>query len=65
MAILAQDAGARVFGLAQAATGNEVIASILGSLAAGVECEKEGNMPVGQSDVGQKIDSIERIARYE
>jgi sugar/nucleoside kinase (ribokinase family) len=64
-AVGAGDALLAYAGLAQAATGNEVIASILGSLAAGVECEKEGNMPVGQRDVGQKIDSIERIARYE
>jgi rfaE bifunctional protein kinase chain/domain/rfaE bifunctional protein nucleotidyltransferase chain/domain len=64
-AVGAGDALLAYAALAQAATGNEVIASILGSLAAGVECEKEGNIPVGQTDVGQKIDSIERIARYE
>jgi len=32
--------------LAMVATKNDVIASILGSIAAGVECEHDGNWPV-------------------
>jgi rfaE bifunctional protein nucleotidyltransferase chain/domain len=45
-------------------TGNAVIASVLGSLAAAVECEQEGNIPVNPGDVGAKIDQLERLAHY-
>jgi bifunctional ADP-heptose synthase (sugar kinase/adenylyltransferase) len=50
--------------LAMKATGNEVIASILGSLAAGVECEKDGNIPVSPEDVRRKLQDIENHANY-
>lgn len=45
-------------------TGNAVIASVLGSLAAAVECEQEGNIPVRPEDVLAKIDQLERLAHY-
>jgi bifunctional ADP-heptose synthase (sugar kinase/adenylyltransferase) len=51
--------------LAQIATNNDVIASILGNMAAGIECEHEGNWPVTPENVMKKIDSIEKQARYE
>ena len=47
------------------ADGSPVVASILGSMAAGVECEKEGNVPIAPEDVLRKIDAIEKRARYE
>ena len=50
--------------LAMKATGNEIIASILGSLAAGVECEKDGNIPVLPDDVRHKLQDIENHANY-
>ena len=50
--------------LAMKATGNEVIASVLGSLAAGVECEKDGNIPVLPEDVRHKLKAIENHANY-
>ena len=50
--------------LAMKATGNDVIASILGSLAAGVECEKDGNIPVSPEDVLRKLQDIETHANY-
>ena len=50
--------------LAMKATGNEVIASILGSLAAGVECEKNGNIPVSPEDVRRKLKDIDSHANY-
>jgi rfaE bifunctional protein kinase chain/domain/rfaE bifunctional protein nucleotidyltransferase chain/domain len=50
--------------LAMKATGNEVIASVLGSLAAGVECEKDGNIPVSPDDVRRKLKDIEKHANY-
>ncbi len=51
--------------LAMVATGNDVIASILGNMAAGIECEHDGNWPVTPDLVLQKIDAIEKRARYE
>ncbi len=50
--------------LAIKATGNEIIASVLGSLAAGVECEKDGNIPVSPDDVRRKLQDIENHANY-
>jgi hypothetical protein len=46
------------------ATKNEVIAAILGNMAAGIECEHEGNIPVTPEMVLNKIDAVEKIARY-
>jgi bifunctional ADP-heptose synthase (sugar kinase/adenylyltransferase) len=51
--------------LAMVATKNEVIASILGSIAAGVECEHDGNWPVLPDQVVKKIDAVEKNVRYE
>jgi len=50
--------------LAMAATGNEVIASVLGSMAAAVECEIDGNVPVKPSDVLAKLDHAEKLINY-
>jgi hypothetical protein len=47
------------------ATKNDVIASILGNLAAGVECEHDGNWPVTPELVLKKIDEIEKQVNYE
>jgi hypothetical protein len=41
------------------ADGSDVVASILGSFAAGRECEVEGNLPVTPVDVLRKIDWVE------
>jgi rfaE bifunctional protein kinase chain/domain/rfaE bifunctional protein nucleotidyltransferase chain/domain len=51
--------------LALVATRNDVIASILGNIAAGVECEHDGNWPVTPELVLKKIDALEKRARYE
>ncbi len=50
--------------LALFATGSPVIASALGSFAAAVECEHEGNVPVRPKDVVEKLDRFERLATY-
>jgi rfaE bifunctional protein kinase chain/domain len=50
--------------LALKATGNDVIASILGSMAAAVECEHDGNNPVTPDAVRAKIDHVEKLIRY-
>jgi rfaE bifunctional protein kinase chain/domain len=51
--------------LAMLATGDAVTATILGSMAAAVECEADGNVPVTPGDVAAKIDLIDKRARYE
>ena len=51
--------------LALFATKNSVIASVLGSLAAAVECEHEGNVPVRPKDVVDKLHRFERFMNYE
>jgi rfaE bifunctional protein kinase chain/domain len=50
--------------LTMAATKNEVIASILGCMAAGVECEQDGNWPVTSETVRKKIHRVETHTLY-
>lgn len=50
--------------LSMLSNGSEVIASILGSIAAACECELDGNIPIKPSDVMAKIDMAERLAEY-
>ena len=50
--------------LAMVATKNEVIASILGCMAAGVECEHDGNWPVKPDAVREKIHKVETQVQY-
>ncbi len=49
--------------LSMVATGSTVIASVVGSIAAGVECEHDGNVPVQPEQVLEKLDAIARHAR--
>jgi bifunctional ADP-heptose synthase (sugar kinase/adenylyltransferase) len=46
--------------LAMLAVGDAGMATILGSMAAAVECECDGNIPVTADDLRSKIDGIER-----
>ena len=50
--------------LAQVATGNDVISAILGNIAAGVECEHDGNWPVTPDHVLKKIDRLQALVQY-
>ena len=50
--------------LALKQTGNSVIASILGTFAAGIECEYDGNYPVSINQVIERIDRTERDAKF-
>lgn len=50
--------------LSMVATGNEVIASILGNMAAGIECEYDGNHPVTINLMMKKISDVEKKALY-
>ena len=51
--------------LAMLETNSEVIAGILGSLAAACECEYDGNIPIGPEKIIAKIDQISHHIRYE
>ncbi len=51
--------------LAMVRGGNEFIASLLGSLAAAIECEHEGNVPVALDDMLRKIDRLEQRANFD
>ena len=44
---------------------SEVAASVLGSMSAALECEADGNLPIGPTEVLRRIDSVEKRARYE
>ncbi|MBM86660.1 MAG: ADP-heptose synthase [Rhodospirillaceae bacterium] len=41
-----------------------VVATILGSLAAAVECEKDGNIPVTPADLAAKMEVVEKRATF-
>jgi len=47
-----------------ASKGNEAIASILGSIAAGLECEADGNQVITPQSVLKRIQSIEQLANF-
>lgn len=64
-AVGAGDALLAYASLALRVTGNDAIASVLGSMAAAVECEHEGNVPVRPDAVRAKIDVFEAKARYD
>ncbi|MEO5341294.1 MAG: PfkB family carbohydrate kinase [Magnetococcus sp. MYC-9] len=46
--------------LAMLKTDSEVVATILGSLAAACECERDGNIPIKPEDIVAKLTSLER-----
>lgn len=50
--------------LSMVADGNEVAATVLGSLAAAIECEIDGNLPVSRMDVMRRIETLEKRANY-
>ena len=51
--------------LAMLATNNEIIASILGSLAAACECGFDGNIPIQPDDVLARLNQVEKMAGYQ
>jgi len=46
-------------------TGNIVVASILGSVAAAVACEHQGNEPITPAEAEEKINLLEKRAHFE
>lgn len=63
-AVGAGDALVAYASLAMKATGAALVASILGSIAAAIECERDGNIPVTNDDVLARIDELERNSQY-
>ena len=51
--------------LCMLATKSEVIATIIGIMAAACECEIDGNIPIRVEDVHQKLDSVERATKFD
>jgi len=51
--------------LAKVVSGSDVIAAIIGSMAAGVECEYDGNVPVTPETLLSKVSKVESQSRYE
>src|SRR4051812_14111924 len=51
--------------ISMVATKSNVIASILGALAAAVACEHDGNNPVAPEQVLKKLDALEKRAKFE
>jgi rfaE bifunctional protein kinase chain/domain len=43
----------------------ELTATIIGSMAAACECEKDGNVPVNIEDVHHKLDAVERETKFD
>jgi len=50
--------------LAMLRSQSDVVASILGSIAAAVACETEGNIPVSPKSVQDRLDSVEKQLRF-
>jgi rfaE bifunctional protein kinase chain/domain len=63
-AVGAGDALLAYSSLALAVTGSSVIASILGTAAAAVACENDGNKPVAPEDVLRKLQAVEKRVSY-
>jgi sugar/nucleoside kinase (ribokinase family) len=51
--------------LAMLASRNEASATILGTMAAACECEREGNIPVSTDDVRAKLTDVERQINFD
>lgn len=51
--------------LSQVKTGNDVVASIIGTVAAGLECEFEGNIPVTPDLVIGRLDELEKASDFQ
>ncbi len=43
----------------------ELTATIIGTLAAACECEKDGNIPINVEDVHHKLDTVEREVKFD
>ena len=46
------------------ATKNPIIASIIGCIAAGLECERDGNWPISSKLIFDKLEYLEKRAEF-
>jgi rfaE bifunctional protein kinase chain/domain len=51
--------------LSMLASHSEITATIIGTMAAACECEKDGNIPISIEDVHHKLDAAERVAKFD
>jgi len=51
--------------LALATTGNDITAAVLGCVAAGLECEYDGNIPITPEAVRKRLNRIQQLMDYE
>jgi rfaE bifunctional protein kinase chain/domain len=51
--------------LSLVSTKSSVMASILGSFAAAISCEHDGNRPIAPDEVAKKLDALEKRAHFE
>jgi fructose-1-phosphate kinase PfkB-like protein len=51
--------------LCMLATKSDVIATIIGIMAAACECEIDGNIPIRVEDVHQKLNLVERATKFD
>jgi rfaE bifunctional protein kinase chain/domain len=51
--------------LSMLASHSEITATIIGTMAAACECEKDGNIPITIEDVHHKLDTVERVAKFD
>ena len=63
-AVGAGDALLSYSSLILASTKNDVIASIIGNLAAGLECEKNGNIPIKVNEIKERILKIKHSSEF-
>jgi rfaE bifunctional protein kinase chain/domain len=63
-AVGAGDALLAYAALSMVTLGEPLIAAVLGSMAAAVECELDGNIPVSPQDVLRKIHHVDRLLKY-
>lgn len=63
-AVGAGDALMAYSALALKVSGSEVIASILGSVAAAIACEHEGNVAVSPESLLEKLETLEKLVEY-
>lgn len=63
-AVGAGDALLAYASLAMAKTGNEALASVLGCIAAGLECEYDGNVTVNPQAIRERLNQLEAESRY-
>jgi rfaE bifunctional protein kinase chain/domain len=63
-AVGAGDALLAYASLALKSTGNEVLSSVLGAIAAALACEQEGNIPIGSDAVHERIKLIENHVNF-